>query len=136
MTAPQAINATPGGNRVAVLLPLPLASAYTYRVPAELPVKAGDFVAVPLGRRTLFGVVWGPADDSVEESRLKPILQVLDVPGLPESLRRFVDWVAAYTLSPPGAVLRMSMSVPDAFDPPARRSALHFHCGRPNRTFV
>ncbi len=123
MTAPQAINATPGGNRVAVLLPLPLASAYTYRVPAELPVKAGDFVAVPLGRRTLFGVVWGPADDSVEESRLKPILQVLDVPGLPESLRRFVDWVAAYTLSPPGAVLRMSMSVPDAFDPPARRSA-------------
>ena len=35
------------------------------------------------------------------------------------SLRRFVDWVAAYTLSPPGAVLRMAMSVPAALEPPA-----------------
>src|SRR4051812_6394816 len=34
------------------------------------------------------------------------------------SLRRFVDWVAAYTLSPPGAVLRMAMSVPAALEPP------------------
>ena len=29
-----------------------------------------------------------------------------------------VDWVAAYTLSPPGAVLRMAISVPAAFTPP------------------
>jgi primosomal protein N' (replication factor Y) len=37
---------------------------------------------------------------------------------MPEDMRRFIDWVAAYTLTPPGAVLRMAMSVPDAFDPP------------------
>ena len=35
-----------------------------------------------------------------------------------ESLRRFVDWVAAYTLAPPGAVLRMAMSAPAALEPP------------------
>src|SRR5262249_49888297 len=33
------------------------------------------------------------------------------------SLRRFVDWVATYTLSPPGAVLRMAMSAPSALEP-------------------
>ena len=33
-------------------------------------------------------------------------------------MRRFIDWVAAYTLSPPGAVLKMAMSVPKALAPP------------------
>ena len=35
-----------------------------------------------------------------------------------DALRRFVDWVAAYTLAPPGAVLRMAMSVPSALEAP------------------
>jgi len=37
-------------------------------------------------------------------------------------MRRFVDWVAAYTLMPPGAVLRMAMSVPSALE--ARKTEL------------
>ena len=36
-------------------------------------------------------------------------------------LRRFVDRVAAYTLAPPGAVLRMAMSVAEALLPPPPR---------------
>ena len=32
-------------------------------------------------------------------------------------MRRFVDWVAAYTLSPPGMVARMVLRAPEAFDP-------------------
>ena len=35
-----------------------------------------------------------------------------------DPLRRFVDWVSAYTLAPPGAVLRMAMSVPSALEAP------------------
>ena len=35
-----------------------------------------------------------------------------------DALRRFVDWVSAYTLAPPGAVLRMAMSVPSALEAP------------------
>ncbi len=35
-----------------------------------------------------------------------------------DQLRRFVDWVSAYTLAPPGAVLRMAMSVPSALEAP------------------
>jgi len=123
MVPPQATRATPAPRRVSVLLPLPLAGAYTYAVPPEVQVNAGDFVVVPLGGRHAHGVVWGAANDALDEARLKPVLGRLDAPTVPESLRRFVDWVAAYTMSPPGAVLRMCMNVPDALEPAPPRSA-------------
>ncbi|MBK5953605.1 hypothetical protein CCR92_06275, partial [Rhodospirillum rubrum] len=45
---------------VAVLLPLPLAGAYDYKVPAGMARPAvGTLVRVPLGRREEIGVVWG-----------------------------------------------------------------------------
>ncbi len=114
----------PRSARVPVLLPLPLAGPYDYRVPGDLCVRAGDFVAVPLGRRTAFGVVWdGKPRGGVAEARLKDIEARLDAPVLPAPTRRFVDWVAAYTVSPPGAVLRMAMSVPEALLAPPRRIA-------------
>jgi primosomal protein N' (replication factor Y) len=112
-------SATPPASRtVGVLLPLPLAGAYDYRVPAGMELAAGDFVAVPLGQRTALGVVWGPVAGDLAEGRLKPVARRLAAPPLPESLRRLVDWVAGYTLSPPGAVLKMAMSVPEALEPP------------------
>jgi len=104
-------------RRVSVLLPLPLAGAYDYSVPHDLNVAPGDFVAVPLGRRQLVGVVWGEGSGDVVDAKLKPIEEILPAPALPDELRRFVDWTANYTLSAPGAVLRMAMSVPDALVP-------------------
>ena len=107
--------------RVQVLLPLPLAGAYDYRTPAELDLAPGDLVTVPLGQRQVFGVVWDPVAGAapVAEGRLKPVLARLPVPPMTPSLRRFIDWVAAYVLAPPGAVLRMALSAPGAFEPPA-----------------
>jgi primosomal protein N' (replication factor Y) (superfamily II helicase) len=104
-------------RRVSVLLPLPLAGVYDYSVPQELNVTLGDFVAVPLGKRQLAGVVWGEGTGEVASAKLKAIDKPLPAPPLPDELRRFVDWVANYTLSPQGAVLRMAMSVPDALEP-------------------
>ena len=104
-------------RRVSVLLPLPLAGAYDYRVPPDLNVTVGDFVSVPLGGRKLAGVVWGEAIGDVAREKLKNIAALLPAPPLREELRRFVDWVANYTLSSSGAVLRMAMSVPDALEP-------------------
>lgn len=103
---------------VSVLLPLPLTGAYDYRVPAGLELARGDFVSVPLGRRQLAGVIWGTSAGDVEPARLKSVLERLPAPPLNEELCRLIEWVAAYTLSPPGAVLRMAMSVPDALLPP------------------
>ena len=110
--------------RLRVLLPLPLAGAYDYRVPEGMPVPpVGSFVAVPLGSRDSIGVVWdGEADPTLPARKLRDIEGVFDVPPMTASLRRFVEWVAAYTLSPPGAVLRMAMSAPAALEPPAAKA--------------
>jgi primosomal protein N' (replication factor Y) (superfamily II helicase) len=113
----------PDARRLPVLLPLPLSGAYDYQPPREVLVRPGNFVEVPLGGRRAIGVVWdGEGDGAVVAERLRPIGTVLPAPPMPQALRRFVDWVAAYTLSPPGAVLRMAMSVPAALAAPAQRA--------------
>src|SRR3954469_8106311 len=109
-------------TRVSVLLPLPLAGTYDYAVPPSMALRPGEFISVPLNHRELVGVVWDPPAEPdpnpVPDRRLRPVSAVLPAPPMTESLRRFVDWVAAYTLSPPGAVLRMAMSVPAALEAP------------------
>lgn len=112
------------GERVAVLLPLPLAGPYDYSVPPGLTVAAGDFVEAPLGGRAMAGVIWGAGSKEVREAKLRPLGRLLPAPPLPEVSRRFVDWVAGYTVHPPGAVLRMLMSVPEALAPAKPRFAL------------
>ena len=118
-------------DRVKVLLPLPLTGAFDYIAGAGRPLGAGDFVRVPLGRRQLVGVVWDPPEDGggsagegdagakgAETYALKTVTGLIEAPPLLDLQRRFIRWVAAYTLTPPGAVLRMVMSVPDALEPP------------------
>ena len=111
------------GRRVGVLLPVPLPPPQTgrldYLVPDGLSLRRGDLVAVPLGSRQVDGCVWDAGDGGIDEARLRPVIARHDAPPLPEVSRRFVDWVAGYTLSPPGAVLRMAMSVSAALAAPA-----------------
>ncbi len=117
-----------GQTRVAVLLPLPLPGAYDYRAPEGLALAPGDFVSIPLGAREVVGVVWDPAlgRSPVAAARLRDVSRLLPAPPLPAVSRRFVDWVAGYTLSPPGAVLRMAMSVPGALVPPRPLAAFRW----------
>lgn len=104
-------------NRLRVLLPLPLSGAFDYACPENLAKPdAGAFVRVPFGNRTMTGVVWDSgAPSGVDESRIKNISGACDLPPMTESNRRLIDWVADYTLSAPGAVLKMAMSVDDVF---------------------
>ncbi len=115
-------NAPAGPDRLRVLLPLPLPAALDYRAPdcAEA-LEPGRFVRVSLGPRRLIGVVWEGEGDDVAEERLRPIIEILPTPSLPAELRRFVDRVAGYTLTPPGLVLRMAMSIEAALLPAAPR---------------
>jgi primosomal protein N' (replication factor Y) len=106
------------GDRISVLLPLPLSCADDYRVPDGMALLLGDFIRVPLGARDLAAVVWGPGSGEVGDEKLKDVLERLPVPSLPAVSRRFVDWVANYTLYPAGAVLKMVISVPAALLPP------------------
>lgn len=97
------------GDRVAVLLPLPVVTAYDYRVPGDLTLASGDMVEVPLGRRFETGVVWGPGEGGIDPGKLKDVVHRLDLPPLPPVSRAFIDWVADYTLQPRGVVLRMTL---------------------------
>ncbi|NQW12078.1 MAG: primosomal protein N' [Alphaproteobacteria bacterium] len=109
-------------ERVSVLLPLPL-GPYDYKADPGMALGRGAIVEVPLGKRRVVGVVLGPggaADgEEVAEERLRDVLRRFDVPPLPDSVLDLVEWVAAWTLAAPGQVLRMAISVPAAFDPPA-----------------
>jgi primosomal protein N' (replication factor Y) len=92
-----------------VLIPVAVDTAYSYAI-GEASLRAGDLVEVPLGTRMTIGVVWairpGPP------TKLKTVRGKLDLPPLPDHLRAFVDWVARWTLSPRGMVLRMCLRVP------------------------
>ena len=116
----------PGPRRVAVLLPYPL-GPYDYSVPPEMALSVGDYVVVPLGPREVLGVVWGEGLGDVAAAKLKLVAGRFDAPPMPESHRRFIEWVANYTLSPPGTVMRMSLTAPKALEPP--RSAIAFQRG-------
>nr|WP_294528384.1 primosomal protein N' [uncultured Rhodopila sp.] len=115
MTSPQTSLGLIPDHRVPVLLPYPFAGPFDYRVPPDLDPQPGDIVLVPLNRREEIGVVWdAPAGDPVPAHKLKAVAAILDTPPMNESMRRFVDWIAAYTLSPPGEVMAMALRVVSA----------------------
>jgi primosomal protein N' (replication factor Y) (superfamily II helicase) len=108
--------------RLRVMLPLPLPEALDYLPPeTTIPPEPGSFVTVELGSRRLVGVVWDGDGGELATERLKPVLSTLSAPPLRPDMRRFVDRVAAYTLAPPGMVLKMAMSVEEALSPRAPR---------------
>ena len=94
-----------------VLVPVAVAEPYSYAVPDGLDLAVGDLVEVPLGPRRVTGVVWSLAEAPryARPGRLKPVEARLDAERLRPELMAFVDWVAGYTLSPRGMVLRMAM---------------------------
>ena len=98
--------------RLPVLLPYPFAGPFDYRVPDGLELAPGDVVLVPLNRREEVGVVWdGEPDATLGDNRLRPISARLDTPPMAAPLRRLIDWIAAYTLAPPGEVMAMALRV-------------------------
>jgi primosomal protein N' (replication factor Y) len=109
---------------VPVLLPLALPAPYDYAVPEGMEVAPGQFVVVPLATVEYLGVVWPRAEGEeapkLDPKKLREIIEAVDdVPPLPRVSLDFADWVARYTLTSPGMVLRMMMSAGRAFSPPA-----------------
>jgi primosomal protein N' (replication factor Y) len=101
-----------------VLVPVAVAAPYSYAVPAGMSVAPGDIVAVPLGTRNVAGVVWDdPPDATVGHNRLRRIEEKYDAPPLAREIRAFVDWVAHYTMTTRGMVLRMVLRAPGALAP-------------------
>lgn len=109
-------------NAVQVLLPLFLPGTLTYAVPDGMQVQPGMIVEVPLGGKTAKGVVWSLGSPPAgKPMTLKKILRLLPAQALQPSLMKLVDWAADYTLSSPGTVLKMVLSVPAALEPPKEK---------------
>ena len=66
-------------TRVAdVVFDAPVDQAFSYRVPPELTVGAGQRVAAVLGGAERVGLVVGVREEPAGNARLKPILRALD----------------------------------------------------------
>src|SRR6202035_810369 len=123
---------------VDVLVPVALNQAYSYRVPRDMELRAGDVVGVPLGPREVLAVVWAENanPDSRLHNRLKDVSEKLDVPPLKQELRSLVDWVANYTLSSRGMVLRMCLRMGEHLGPERVRIGVRLVGPAPQRKTV
>lgn len=125
-------------DTVPVLVPLGLPAPYDYLVPKGKDVTPGAFVVVPLGPSEYRAAVWRRADDaarpSIQRKKLREILEILDdVPKLPDVSMDFAEWVANYTLTLLGMVLRMTMSASAAFEPVKPRYGVRLEGAPPER---
>jgi primosomal protein N' (replication factor Y) len=102
---------------VSVAVPVPALDLLTYRVPDRFATPApGTRVVVPLGPRTLTGIVVGEADASRGPFDLRDVQDVLDTePYLPRDIMQLAEWVGDYYLAGPGAALAMAVP-PRAMD--------------------
>ncbi|WP_404481385.1 primosomal protein N' [Novosphingobium sp. BL-52-GroH] len=83
-----------------------------YRVPEGMAIEFGSIVVAPLGPRQVLGIVWEPerlGGAEVPESKLRPLLDVMPAPPLPERLRRLIEWTADYYCAPLSSVARMAL---------------------------
>ncbi|HZR85271.1 MAG TPA: primosomal protein N' [Bradyrhizobium sp.] len=120
---------------VDVLVPVALNQTYSYRVPRGMALAAGDVVGVPLGPREVLAVVWGENanPDPRLHNRLKDVAEKFDVPPLKGELRSLVDWVANYTLSSRGMVLRMCLRMGEGLGPERVRLGVRLVGAPPQR---
>jgi primosomal protein N' (replication factor Y) len=118
---------------VPVMVPMPAERPYSYSVPEGMEVEPGSIVRVPLGPREVAGIVWDTPTDRVDPKKLRPISQVFDCPPIDEASRRFVDWVANWTLAAPGMVARMFLRAPAAFDPEPPMEGIRWAGSEPDR---
>lgn len=107
-----------------------------YRVPEGMTVDYGSVVVAPLGPRQVTGVVWEeerlPAN-SVPDSKLRPLLAVLDVPPIQAELRRLIEWTAEYYVAPMAAISRMVIASGGALHGPATMTEYRLTGGAPER---
>ena len=96
-----------------VILPLAIRGAYTYAVSDSMPLPAvGARVLVPLGKKTITGIVLREHTEPIPESvALREIIEVLDVTEsvVSEQQLQLWQWVADYYMCSLGEVLAAAL---------------------------
>src|SRR5688500_5025562 len=96
---------------VSVAVPVPTLDRLTYAVPTGVAMPAiGARVVVPVGSRTLTGVVVGEAAAADTAYVIKPLKSVLDERAfVPLDVIKLTEWVSDYYLAGPGATLASAL---------------------------
>ena len=95
-------------KRLTILTTHPLLGPLDYLSSQDLPF--GKIVTVPLGQKEYTGTVWPSGDGrSVAAEKLRPIVNVLDVPPLTPDFIDLIDWCAGYYCVSLGGVLKMAL---------------------------
>ncbi len=99
-----------GVSRIAqILIPRPLPEPFDYAEPEHMSLVLGQIVAVPLGPRTIAGVVVGLRDAAGGNRPLKPVADIIEEPLLPARTIEFIEWAARYAVDSPGQPLAIAL---------------------------
>ena len=98
-----------------VALPVPLDTAFSYRVPEGMEPAVGGRVLVPFRQQRMSGIVVD-LHHRQPSVQTKNVVSVLDpVPVLDEQLMRLGKWIADYYLAPLGEVFRTMLPLSAEF---------------------
>ena len=89
-----------------ILLPLVFDDVFDYSFHEDL--KLGQMVLVPFGREEHVGIVYKIGKSAnIDDKKIKPIKQVINLPLISHKVIMFIEKVANYNFAPKGLVLKM-----------------------------
>ena len=97
---------------VDIILPLAISDVYTYSIPATMQYPPlGVRVLVPLGRKTITGIVYRPHQGTLPETvKLREVIDVLDEqPVVTPYQLRLWEWLAQYYMCTLGEVMAAAL---------------------------
>ena len=106
------------GDLISVLTTQPIERCLDYKAPMGGCVL-GAFIEVPLGKRKVLGVVWGPGKGNFEIKKIRSAIRVLDVMPMQSELKSFLQKAGEYTLTSMTTMLRLATRAPGLADPPS-----------------
>lgn len=122
----------PESELVAVLTAEPIDRCLDYKAPIGGVMK-GAVVEVPLGPRKVLGVVWGKGAGGFDLKKARAITRILDVAAFSGPFMSFLDRMAAYTMTPKTAVLRLATRAPGLLDPPSMQTVFERGQSEPDK---
>ncbi len=99
--------------------------ALDYWVSGRKAPEAGQWVQVPLRKKSVPGVIVGTQTRDLSY-KLKDVEEALDLPPLSEKTVKFLQWMGGYTLTPIGTLLKMMVGNILDQDPPTPRTRVQW----------
>lgn len=83
---------------------------FDYAWDFDVAPQLGHIIMIPFGRQKIWGAVISQNKSTLPKDKLKSVISIADVEPLPQNLLTFIHRFADYTLTPKGAVLKLSLS--------------------------